>query len=80
LASKLRVTWRKSAIGYRIDQKRTIEALGLRRLGHSVEHEDTRAMRGMITKVRHLVEVTEVDGTSSSAHPTSSAHPEVSKE
>jgi len=54
------VTWRKSAIGYKIDQKRTVEALGLKRLGHSVEHEDTRAMRGMITKVRHLVEVTEV--------------------
>ena len=54
------MTWRKSAIGYKIDQKRTIEALGLKRLGHSVEHEDTRAMRGMITKVRHLVEVTEV--------------------
>jgi large subunit ribosomal protein L30 len=90
LASKLRVTWRKSAIGYKFDQKRTIEALGLRRLGHSVEHEDTRATRGMIMKVRHLVDVTELDGaasdvpksdTPSSANPTlSSAHPEVSKE
>jgi large subunit ribosomal protein L30 len=60
LAAKLRITWRKSAIGYKIDQKRTIEALGLRRLGHSVEQADSRAVRGMITKVRHLVEVTEV--------------------
>jgi len=60
LAVKLRITWRKSAIGYEKDQKRTIEALGLRRLGHAVEHEDSRAMRGMITKVRHLVEVVEV--------------------
>jgi large subunit ribosomal protein L30 len=51
LADKLRVTWRKSAIGYREDQKRTIEALGLRRLGHSVEHADNRSVRGMITKV-----------------------------
>jgi large subunit ribosomal protein L30 len=60
LAGKLRITWRKSAIGYKEDQKRTIKALGLRRLGHTVEHDDSRPVRGMITKVRHLVEVTEV--------------------
>lgn len=59
MAAKLKVTWRKSAIGYKEDQKRTIEALGLKRLGHTVEHEDTRPIRGMIHKVRHLVEVTE---------------------
>ncbi|MEX0801138.1 MAG: 50S ribosomal protein L30 [Dehalococcoidia bacterium] len=52
--------WRKSAIGYRFDQKRTIEALGLRRLGHTVEHRDTPAIRGMIRKIQHLVEVSEV--------------------
>jgi large subunit ribosomal protein L30 len=60
LAVRLRITWKKSAIGYRNNQKRTIEALGLRRLGHSVEQADNRAVRGMITKVRHLVEVTEL--------------------
>lgn len=59
MAGKLRITWRKSAIGYKVDQKRTIEALGLRKLGQSVEHEDSRALRGMIHKVRHLVEVSE---------------------
>ncbi|MEX0683341.1 MAG: 50S ribosomal protein L30 [Dehalococcoidia bacterium] len=59
MADKLRVTWRKSAIGYREDQKRTIEALGLKRLGHTVEHQDTRPIRGMLHKVRHLVEVSE---------------------
>ncbi len=59
MAAKLRVTWRKSAIGYRIDQKRTIEELGLRRLGHTVEHEDSRPIRGMLHKVRHLVDVSE---------------------
>ena len=59
MAAKLKVTWRKSAIGYKEDQKRTIEALGLKRLGHSVQQEDTRPIRGMIHKVRHLVEVTE---------------------
>ena len=41
------------------DQKRTIEALGLRRLGHTVEHEDTGPIRGMLHKVRHLVDVSE---------------------
>ncbi len=60
MAAKLRITWKKSAIGYKEDQKRTVKALGLRRLGHTVEHGDSRAMRGMITKVRHLVEVVEV--------------------
>ncbi len=60
MADKLRITWKKSAIGYEKDQKRTIEALGLRRLGHSVERIDSRVLRGMIGKVRHLLEVTEV--------------------
>ncbi|MBI2913321.1 MAG: 50S ribosomal protein L30 [Chloroflexi bacterium] len=60
MAAKLRVTWRKSAIGYSREQKDTIRALGLRRLGHSVEHGDSRAIRGMIGKVRHLVEVAEL--------------------
>lgn len=59
MAGKLRITWKKSAIGYKADQKRTIQALGLRRLGHSVEHGDSRSVRGMIHKVRHLVEVSE---------------------
>lgn len=55
----IRITWKKSAIGYRENQKRTIDALGLKRLGHSVEQPDNRAVRGMINTVRHLVEVTE---------------------
>lgn len=57
---RLRITWKKSAIGYQKDQKRTIEALGLRRLGQTVEHGDSRSVRGMITKVKHLVAVEEV--------------------
>ena len=59
MAAKLRITWKKSAIGYRENQKRTIEALGLKRLGHTVEQPDNRAVRGMITTVLHLVQVTE---------------------
>ncbi len=58
--SKIRVTYKKSAIGYAGDQKRTIEALGLRRLHHVVEHEDSPSLRGMLHKVRHLVQVEEV--------------------
>jgi large subunit ribosomal protein L30 len=60
MAGKLRVTWTKSSIGFAKDQKRTIKALGLKRLHHSVEHDDTPAVRGMTTKVKHLVTVEEV--------------------
>ena len=51
----VRVTYRKSAIGYAHDQKATIAALGLHRLHQTVEHADTLALRGMVMKVRHLV-------------------------
>jgi large subunit ribosomal protein L30 len=54
---KIRVTWIKSAIGYEASQRRTLRALGFHRLNQSVSHEDTRAVRGMINKVRHLVKV-----------------------
>ncbi|HEY7835735.1 MAG TPA: 50S ribosomal protein L30 [Ktedonobacterales bacterium] len=57
---KLRITWVKSAIGYNVKQKATIKALGLRRLHHTVEHDDIPMIRGMINKVSHLVRVEEV--------------------
>ena len=60
--AKIRVTWIKSSIGYEGRQRRTIRALGLHRLNHSVVHEDTNAVRGMINKVRHLVKVEEEIG------------------
>ena len=60
--SKLRITWVKSAIGYNKDQKKTLKALGFRRLNQSVVHEDTRSIRGMINKLRHLVKLEE-EGT-----------------
>ncbi|MBI2934543.1 MAG: 50S ribosomal protein L30 [Chloroflexi bacterium] len=53
------VTWVKSAIGYSRDQRDTIRALGLRRLNQKVKVEDNPSMRGMITKVRHLLKVEE---------------------
>jgi large subunit ribosomal protein L30 len=57
---KLRVKYVRSAIGYAQDQKDTIRSLGLRKLQRTVEVEDSPAMRGMINKVRHLVQVEEV--------------------
>jgi len=57
--ARLRITWKKSAIGYAEDQKRTIRALGFHRLNQTVEHNDTRTIRGMIKKVKHLVEMEE---------------------
>jgi large subunit ribosomal protein L30 len=60
-SKSLRITWVKSSIGYSQRQKGTIRALGLHRLGHSVEHGDTPVIRGMINKVSHLVEVQEVE-------------------
>ena len=55
--SSLRITYRKSAIGYAHDQKATIAALGLRHLQQTVEHPDTPALRGMVRKVAHLVSI-----------------------
>ncbi|MCI5817526.1 MAG: 50S ribosomal protein L30 [Prevotella sp.] len=49
----------KSKIGSPIDQKRTLEALGLRKISQVVEHEDSPSLRGMIRKVHHLVTVIE---------------------
>ncbi len=53
----LRITLIKSPIGYAVDQKRTVRALGLRRMHQTVEHADTPVVRGMIAKVKHLVSV-----------------------
>lgn len=57
----LRITWKKSGIGHPEDQKRTVRALGLRRLHQTVERPDTRSIRGMVHKIRHLVTVQEVE-------------------
>ncbi|MBL8144518.1 MAG: 50S ribosomal protein L30 [Acidobacteria bacterium] len=56
---RLKVTLVRSVIGYEKSQRETVIGLGLRRIGHSVEVVDHPAMRGMIHKVRHLVQVEE---------------------
>jgi large subunit ribosomal protein L30 len=57
--SIVRVTQRKSRNGTNKRQADTLRSLGLRRIGHTVEHEDTPQLRGMVHAVRHLVEVEE---------------------
>lgn len=60
-AKKLKIKWKRSAIGSPKDQKATIRALGLKKLNDEVIHDNTPVIQGMIFKVRHLVEVTEVE-------------------
>ncbi|WP_459211078.1 50S ribosomal protein L30 [Aquimarina rhabdastrellae] len=55
--AKIKVTKVKSAINRTKNQKRTLEALGLKKIGQVVEHEDTPNILGMINKVQHLVSV-----------------------
>jgi large subunit ribosomal protein L30 len=57
--STLKVTQRRSKNGADKRQRDTLRSLGLRRIGHSVQHDDTPQIRGMIHKVRHLVEVSD---------------------
>jgi len=59
MGKTIRVTLVRSAIGYPKDQKATVKALGLRRLHQSIEQVDNPAVRGMIQKIIHLVQVEE---------------------
>ena len=61
--SQIKVTQTKSIIGRRADHRRTMRALGLRRIRHSVIHEDSPQIRGMNHQVRYMVEVEEVKGS-----------------
>jgi large subunit ribosomal protein L30 len=56
---KLTITLIKSTIGFNKTQAKTVEGMGLRRIRHSVELPDTPEVRGMILKVRHLIDVQE---------------------
>jgi large subunit ribosomal protein L30 len=57
--AKLHITLVKSSIGNSKEHRKTLKALGLRRLHQTVDHVDSPSIRGMITKVRHLVDVEE---------------------
>ncbi|MDD4190203.1 MAG: 50S ribosomal protein L30 [Mangrovibacterium sp.] len=58
--AKIRITQIRSKIGSNKSQKATIEALGIKRINHSVEHDATPAILGMVNKVSHLVKVEEI--------------------
>lgn len=55
--AKIKVTKVKSAINRTQNQKRTLEALGLKKIGQTIEHEDTPNILGMVNKVKHLVSI-----------------------
>ena len=55
----LTITYVRSVIGQKPDAKKTVRALGLRRLNQTVQHDDSPQLRGMVHKVRHLVKVEE---------------------
>ena len=58
--TKIRITQIKSKNGMPERQKRTLAALGIRKMNHSVEHQSTPQILGMVEKVRHLVKVEEI--------------------
>ena len=60
-AKKLRITQVRSGIGRQGAHRRTLRALGIKRHQHSVVHEDTPAIRGMINQISFMVDVEEVD-------------------
>jgi large subunit ribosomal protein L30 len=58
--AKLKITLNRSLIGRRKDQIATVNALGLKKIGKTVEHEDTPQIRGMVNKVSYLLKVEEI--------------------
>ena len=60
--SPLKITQTRSTIGSKENHKRTVRALGLKHIRDSRTHDDTPQVRGMILRVRHLIQVEEVDG------------------
>jgi large subunit ribosomal protein L30 len=57
---KIKITQKRSKIGQTVRQKRTLDALGLKRINHTVELEATPQILGMVSKVSHLLSVEEV--------------------
>ncbi len=60
MVKKLRIKLVRSPIGCSVRQKRTVQSLGLRRMQQTVEQPDNSAVRGMVERIGHLVEVEEV--------------------
>lgn len=62
MAKKLKITLVKSVIGTLVAHKRTVAALGLKKIRSSVVQDDTAVIRGMIDSIKHIVKVETVDG------------------
>src|SRR5439155_16739440 len=62
MATILKITQKRSTIGGRPATRRTMRALGLKKIGESVTHEDSPTLQGMIRTVQHLIEVTTTTG------------------
>ncbi len=61
MGKKLKITQTRSVIGNKVKAKRTIEALGLKRMHQTVIHDDSPQIRGMVFKVKHMVSVEETE-------------------
>tara|TARA_B100000035_G_scaffold144282_1_gene122876 strand:+ start:260 stop:448 length:189 start_codon:yes stop_codon:yes gene_type:complete len=59
MMGKIKIKQTRSKINRPVDQKRTLEALGLKKIGQVVEHEMTPSVEGMINKVKHLITIVE---------------------
>jgi large subunit ribosomal protein L30 len=59
MMGKIKIKQTRSKINRPVDQKRTLEALGLKKIGQVVEHEMTPSIGGMINKVKHLITIVE---------------------
>ena len=59
MMGKMKIKQTRSKINRPVDQKRTLEALGLKKIGQVVEHEMTPSIEGMINKVKHLITIVE---------------------
>jgi large subunit ribosomal protein L30 len=68
--TRLVIKQHRSSIGEKIAARRTLEALGLRRTGQTVEQTDSQAVRGMLRRVAHLVEVSEESAKPGDGKPT----------
>jgi len=58
---KIKITQIKSSIGRKLNQKKVLTALGIRRMHYTVIHEDSPVIMGMVNKVKHLVNVEKLD-------------------
>ena len=58
--ARLKITQVKSRIGATAQQRKNLDALGLRKINHSVERDDSAIIKGMLERVKHLVKIEEV--------------------